>query len=172
MNLPNGQDSVSICPFYNIGYEYRAIFLDGEIIFCFKKEKPYVIGDGKKNLRDLVSNLDVTDFYEYLDFDYIPKEGEKVEISWKHNLALGGVPNLEIDDNTRKRVYDLAKRAGNSIGIKFASIDIAEIKDNNELLVMEINSTVSMNKFASIVSNGLQIEYEIFSKSIDKMFEA
>ena len=78
MNLPNGQDSVSICPFYNIGYEYRAIFLDGEIIFCFKKEKPYVIGDGKKNLRDLVSNLDVTDFYEYLDFDYIPKRGEKV----------------------------------------------------------------------------------------------
>ncbi len=167
----NNKDSVSICPFYNIGYEYRAIFLDGEIIFCFKKEKPYVLGNGKKTIRELTESLNIIDFYDDLDFGYIPKENEKVYVSWKHNLVSGGVPELEIDNNTRIKVCDLAKKAGQAIGIKFASIDIAET-DKNELLVMEINSNVCMNKFAESISNGLQIEYEIFSNAIDKMFEA
>ena len=137
----NNKDSVSICPFYDIEYEYRAIFLDGEIVFCYKKEKPYIIENGKK-----------------------------VETSWKHNLSLGGIPSLEIDDETRKKVYDLAKRAGIAIGIRFASVDIAETKDK-ELLVVEINSNVCMTKFAQDISNGLQIEYEIFSNAINRMFE-
>ena len=167
----NHKDSVSICPFYEIGYEYRAIYLDGEIIFCYKKEKPYVVGNGKKNLQELMEDARIENTYDDLDLTYIPKLDEKVEVSWKHNLCLGGVPNLEIDDETRKAVYDIAKRAGDAIGIKFASVDIAETKEK-ELLVMEINSNVCMKKFAANVSNGLQIEYEIFSNAIDKMFEA
>jgi len=137
----NNKDSVSICPFYDIKYEYRAIFLDGEIVFCYKKEKPYIIENGKK-----------------------------IETSWKHNLSLGGVPSLEIEDEIRKKVYDLAKRAGKAIGIRFASVDIAETKDG-ELLVVEINSNVCMEKFAQNISDGLQIEYEIFSNAINRMFE-
>ena len=167
----NQKDSVSICPFYDIGYEYRAIFLDGEIIFCYKKEKPYIIGDGEKKLKEFISGFNSENLYKDLDMDYVPKNGEKVEISWKHNLCLGGIPNLDIDDQTREKVYDLAKKAGNAIGIRFASVDIAETKAK-ELLVMEINSNVCMKKFADTVSNGLQIEYEIFSNAIDRMFEA
>ena len=166
----NNKDSVSICPFYNIGYEYRAIFLDGEIIFCYKKEKPYVVGNGINTIRELIEDINSSDIYDNLDLNYVPNKNEKVEVSWKHNLCLGGIPNLEIDDETRKRVYDLAKSAGKTIGIRFASIDIAET-ENKELLIMEINSNVCMSKFASIVSNGLQIEYEIFSNAVDKMFK-
>lgn len=166
----NNKDSVSICPFYDISYEYRAIYLDGEIVFCYKKEKPCVVGDGKKSIKELLENSLVDDIYEELDLDYVPKTGEKVEVSWKHNLALGGVPNLEIDDEKRNKIYDLAIKAGKAIGIRFASVDIAETKDD-ELLVMEINSNVCMNKFANSISNGLQIEYEIFSNAINKMFE-
>ena len=137
----NNKDSLSICPFYDIKYEYRAIFLDGEILFCYKKEKPYVMENGKK-----------------------------IETSWKHNLSLGGIPSLDIDDETRNKVYDLAKRAGKAIGIRFASIDIAQTTDG-ELMVIEINSNVCMTKFATSISNGLQIEYEIFSNAINTMFE-
>ena len=166
----NNKNSVSICPFYNINYEYRAIYLDGNIELCYKKEKPYVIGDGKNKLKDLIKNFSLQDFYKNLDFNYIPKKNEKIELSWKHNLSLGGVPNLEIDDETKEKVYDLAKKAGKAIGIKFASIDIVET-EKKELLVMEINSNVCLNKFAELVPNGLKIEYEIFSKAIEKMFE-
>lgn len=164
------KDSVSICPFYNIGYEYRAIYLDGNIEFCYKKEKPFVIGDGESTIRELSKKIYIKDFNLDIDFDYIPQKNEKVELSWKHNLSLGGIASLEIDDETRKKIYNLAKRAGDSIGIKFASIDISETIDK-KLLVMEINSNVCMNRFADSVENGKQIEYEIFSKAIDKMFE-
>lgn len=166
----NNKDSVSICPFYDIVYEYRAIFLDGEILFCYKKEKPYVIGDGKKTIQELIESANIENVYENLNLNEIPKENEKVEVYWKHNLCLGGIPNLEIEERIRKKVCDLAKAAGNIIGIRFASVDIAETKEE-ELLVMEINSNVCMKKFANSVSNGLQIEYEIFSNAIDKMFE-
>lgn len=165
----SGKDSLSICPFYNIGYEYRAIYLDGEIKFCYKKEKPFVLGDGKNTIRELIKNLNVKEFYSDLDFNYIPDINEKIEVSWRHNLSLGGVPKLDIDEETRKQVYDLAKRAGLAVGIRFGSIDIAETNEK-ELLVMEINSNVCMNKFAEIVESGLNIEYEIFSEAIDKMF--
>lgn len=164
------KDSVSICPFYDIGYEYRAIYLDGEILFCYKKEKPYIIGDGKKTVKKLIQELNIKNYYNNLDFNYVPKENEKIEVYWKHNLASGGVPNLEIEDETRKRVNELAIKAGQAVGIRFASIDIAETKEK-ELLVMEINSSVCLNKFSKMVQNGLQIEYEIFSKAIEKMFK-
>jgi len=36
---------------------------------------------------------------------------------------------------------------------------------------MEINSNVCMNKFSEICEKGKEIEKEIFSKAIDKMFE-
>lgn len=166
----NNKDTLSICPFYEIDYEYRAIYLDGKIIFCYKKEKPYIVGNGKEKIKELISNLNIEEIYDYLDLEYIPKENEKVEVAWKHNLALGGVPNLEIDENIREKIYDLAKKAGDAIGIRFASVDIAETK-SKELLVMEINSNVCMKKFAELIPNGLQIEYDIFSKAIDKMFE-
>lgn len=166
----NGKDSLSICPFYEIDYEYRAIFLDGEIIFCYKKEKPYIIGNGERSVKDLLVEKNIEDIYEGLDLNYIPKENEKIEISWKHNLCLGGVPKLEIEESKKEKICELAKKAGNAIGIRFASIDIVETK-TNELLVMEINSNVCMKKFAENIPSGLEIEYDIFSQAIDKMFE-
>jgi glutathione synthase/RimK-type ligase-like ATP-grasp enzyme len=165
----DGKDSVSICPFYDINFEYRAIFLDGEILLCYKKQKPFVIGDGKTKLKELILQKNITSFYEDLDLDYIPKIDEKVEVSWKHNLSQGATASLDIDKNVKEEVLKLAKKAGNAIGIRFASVDIAELK-TNELLVMEINSSVCMNKFSEQIENGKELEKEIFSKAIDKMF--
>lgn len=170
MNLLLGQDSVSICPFYDIDFEYRAIFLDGEIIYCYKKEKPYVIGNGKATLKELILKENIPECYENLDLNYIPKSKEKIEISWKHNLSKGAIPNCNIDKKTFEKVESLAIKAGEAIGIRFASVDIAETSAG-ELLVMEINSSVCMNKFASLIKDGIKIEKDIFSKAIDKMFE-
>lgn len=166
----NGNNSVSICPFYNINFEYRTIFLDGEILCYYKKQKPYVIGNNKDSLRELISKLDINEFYENLDLNYVPKQGEKVEIFWKHNLSQGAIATLEIDDKIKEKLKNIAISAGKAIGIRFASIDIAEL-DTGEFLVIEINSVVCMNKFSKQVKNGLEIEKNIFSKAIDKMFD-
>ncbi|MBR2289137.1 MAG: hypothetical protein IJ867_00545 [Clostridia bacterium] len=164
------KDSLSLCPFYEIRYEYRAIFLDGEIMLCFKKIKPFVVGDGKKTLGELVEEAQIEEVRDGLGLERIPDKDEKVEVSWKHNLSLGGLADLEIEEETRGKVCELAKKAGKAIGARFVSVDIAEVVDGR-LLVMEINSTVCMSKFANNVSNGLQMEYEIFSNAIEKMFE-
>lgn len=160
------KDTLSVCPYYNIDVEYRVVFLDGECLFCYKKHKPYIIGDGNKTLKELIN---INKIYDYLDLTYVPKEGEKLEISWKHNLSQGAIPDICINESKKQEVYNLAIRAGKALGITFACIDISETIDG-ELLVMEINSNVCMNKFVGLVENGREIEKSIFSKAIDKMF--
>lgn len=167
-------DSVSVCPVYKIDYEYRCIFLDGEILLCYKKEKPYVIGNGKDTINNLILETDIRqeDLYDYIDLSYVPPNGEKVEVSWKHNLSGGASPILDIDKDIEAKVNRLAIDAGNSIGIRFASVDIVHDTVSDEYLVMEINSSVCMSKFAEKLPEGLKIEKEIFENAIDRMFES
>lgn len=166
----NNKDSLSICPFYNIDFEYRVIILDNEALYCYKKKKPSVTGNGKNTLEELILLEHIENIYEDLDLSYIPLENEEIEISWKHNLSQGAKPIINIDGNKKDKIYQIAKDAAKAIGIRFASVDIAELS-TGELLVMEINSSVCMDKFSKIVEDGYQIEKNIFSKAIDKMFE-
>jgi len=166
-------DSVSICPYLDIDYEYRAIYLCGEIIYVYKKKKAFVIGDGTSNLSDLIKTITEERYVEMskdLDLNYIPKLNEEVDISWKHNLCNGAIPIIIDDTDTYiNEVKDVAVRAGTAIGIEFASVDIAVTKDN-KVLVMEINKNVCMNKFTELVPNGYEIAKGVYSKVIDKMF--
>lgn len=168
-------DTLSACPYIDIEYEYRAIFLCGEILYIYKKKKPYVIGDGKSTLKELIvqkfTENNNIDFCRNLDFSMIPNENEEVTISWKHNLSSGAEPII-IDENDEfiDKVREIAIKAGNAINIKFASVDIAVTK-NKEIFVMEINGSVCMNKFTEIIPDGYKIAKSIYSKAIDKMFE-
>lgn len=164
------KDTLSICPFYDIDYEYRAVFLDGEILFVYKKEKPFVIGDGNSNLQELILKSDIQDIYENLDMNYIPKMDEKIEVSWKHNLSRGAIPMPIDDDKLRDKIEKLAVDAAKAIGITFATIDIIHTTQN-ELLVMEINSSVCMDKFSKLYPDGYNIAKNVFTKAILKMFQ-
>ena len=164
------KDTLSLCPFYDIDYEYRAVFLDGEILYLYQKEKPYVIGNGKDSLEILIKNNEILDFYEELDFQYVPKIDEKIEVSWKHNLSRGALPVEIKDEELKNRLINLAKEAGEVIGISFATVDIVHTKEDG-LLVMEINSSVCMDKFSEKFKDGYNIAKDIFKKAISKMFQ-
>lgn len=168
-------DTLSACPYVDISYEYRAIYLCGEILYIYKKKKPYVIGNGKNTIKELIeekfpNNMKI-DMCRGLDLSKIPDDREEVTISWKHNLSSGAEPII-IDDNDEfiGKVKEIAKEAGDALNIKFASIDVV-VTENKEVLVMEINGSVCMNKFAEIIPNGYEIAKSIYSKAIDKMFE-
>lgn len=167
-------DTLSICPYLDIDYEYRAIYLYGEIIYIYKKKKAFVTGDGKSNLYKLIQELKEKKHIEEspnLDLKYVPEVGEEVTVSWKHNLCNGAVPMVVEDrDEYIDKVIEIAIKAGKEIGIKFASIDVA-VTSNNEVLIMEINKSVCMNKFTELIPNGYEIAKEVYSKAIDKMFE-
>ncbi len=167
-------DTLSACPYLEIDYEYRVIYLCGEILYIYKKKKPYVIGDGNSDLRKLINEkfekLPV-DLCKDLDFDYIPMKNEEVTVSWKHNLSSGAEPILVNEsDEYLQKIKEIALNAGKAMNIKFASIDIA-LTNKKEILVMEVNGSVCMNKFAEIIPNGYEIAKNIYAKAIDKMFE-
>ena len=169
-------DTLSASPYLDIDFEYRVIYLCGEILYIYKKRKPYVTGDGKKSLKELIQKKEkegkiVIDISKDLDLKYIPKEKEEITISWKHNLNNGAEPIL-VDENDEfiDKVKEIAVNAGNAINIKFASVDIAVTSDK-KIYVMEINASVCMNKFSEIIPGGYEIVKNIYSKAVDKMFE-
>lgn len=167
--------TLSMCPYYDIEKEYRLFYLDGEILLVYGKNKPFIIGNGKDTARIIVENEGVDlkiieDNKDNIDFDYIPKEGEKYEISWKHNLSLGAYPEILEEGSLRDTLIDIAKRAGKAMNIKFATIDIIKTKDN-QILVLEINSSVCMRKFIERTENGYEIAKDIYGKALDKLWE-
>lgn len=166
-----GSNGVSACPFKDIEAEYRVIYLDGNIEYVYKKEKPYVIGNGKNSLKELVQEIGFNgDLDNSLNLEYIPIKNEKVIISWKHNLSSGALPKTLLEnDKYIEKVREIALKAGKATNVMFASIDISQ-DTNEEIFVMEINGNVCMSKFAEEVPGGYDIAKKIYAKAIDKMF--
>ena len=172
----SNKDTLSACPYVDIDYEYRAIYLCNEILYIYKKKKASVFGDGKRKLLDLINeknqknNIKI-EIINNLDLNYVPKNKEEITISWKHNLSNGATPII-IDENDEyiEQIRNVALLAGNAMNIKFASIDIALTSDK-KILVMEVNGSVCMNKFSEVIPNGYEISKNIYRKAIHKMFE-
>ena len=175
--LLNRNTSISICPFYDIKKEYRAFYLNGEILLIYEKEKPLVVGSGKDNVRTLVENLNlpnndvVKNNLSKIDMDYIPKKNEKIELSWKHNLY-GGATAKVIDKENKyyEEIEHLAIRSGKALDMTFATIDIINTK-NDELYVLEINSGVAASIFSRVVENGKELTKEIYKKALIEIFK-
>ncbi len=167
-------DTLSACPYLDIEYEYRVIYLCGDILFVYKKKKPYVVGNGKDTINELINKKFPNykmDIYKNLDLQRVPANEENVTVSWKHNLSNGAEPLLiDRNDEFIDVVKDVAVKSAKAVNISFASVDIA-VTEDKKVLNMEINGNVCMNKFVEIVPNGYEIAKSIFSKAIDKMFE-
>ncbi len=167
------KDSISICPYMEIDYEYRVVMLDGNAIYIYKKKKPYVIGDGTHTIEELINekyknqNLALN---PNLDLEKVLENGEEKNISWKHNLSCGAEPILVNEDKYLEQIKNIAINASKAIGIRFATVDIALTAEGN-LSVVEINGSVCMNKFSELVPGGYKIAKDIYAKAIDKMFE-
>lgn len=168
--------SISICPCYDIKTEYRTFFIKGQVALIYGKTKPYVIGDGKRNLLELIEELNlpeksvVKDNLHNIDFHCVPNKNEKIEISWKFNLSGGATPKIleksELYDNIEK----LSIQAGKAMNINFASIDIIHTQDD-ELYVLEINSGICSTHFTELVDGGYDMVKDIYRKALEEMFK-
>lgn len=170
------QSSISICPYYDIITEYRTFYLDGKVYLIYGKTKPFIIGDGVKSVGELVEGLNlpdksvVQDNLNSLDLAYIPNKGEKVEISWKHNLSGGATPTILEKCDLYEKIEKLAIQAGKAINMNFATIDIIETTDHN-LYVLEINSGIGATIFTEKVEGADEIMKEIYRHALDKLFQ-
>ena len=170
------QNSVSVCPYYDIKTEYRTFYLDGEVKLIYGKTKPFVVGDGKSTVGELVDELNlpdksvVKDNLRYLDLSYVPTVGENIDISWKHNLSGGAKPTILQKGELYTQIEQLAIRAGKAMNINFATIDVIETTDGN-LYVLEINSGIGATIFTELVDGGTEIIKDIYRQAVKKLFQ-
>lgn len=166
--LLNENFSISICPFYHIKNEYRVIVLDNESKLIFKKINPTVTGDGKSTLKELLIKFNPYYFKDKEIINYIPKKDEIYTYDFRFNLSCGSIASLDITDDLKEKLAVLALDASKRVGITFASIDIIETT-NHELLIMEANSGVTINKVINFIPNGYEIAKNIYREAILKM---
>lgn len=170
------KDNLVMCPLYNFKNEYRVIFLDGKMELVFSKERPFVIGNGKNTIKELyLENIDsfspklTIEKMEQIPLEYVPEVGEKVLLSWKHNLYNGAVPRIVEDEETLEKLQELLLDINSKFKIFFASVDIVELEDGS-FRVIEINSSVHMDIFSETLENGKDLVENIFGAVLDKYF--
>lgn len=133
--------SISICPFYKIKHEYRAIMLDGENVLLYAKHLPTVTGDGHKTIKQLLLDFNYDYFINKLEdskYDVVLPKNETFEYGWKFNLSQGSIAKKLNDKSLQDRLIKIAKQVCKEINLKFGSVDIIETT-NNELFALEIN---------------------------------
>lgn len=170
-NLFINNFSISMCPFYKIKNEYRVIILDDEIKLIYGKINPKVIGDGFSTLKELLIKFNYSYYNDKAikNENYIPSKGEEINYDFRFNLSQGSKIFLDIREDIKKEITELAKKVTKTTGIRFSSIDIVELYDSS-ILVMEANSGVTINKACNFIDDGYNIAYKIYEQAIQKMF--
>lgn len=165
--------SISMCPFYNIKHEYRAIMLDGENKLLYAKYLPIVVGDGNKTIRQLLLEFNYGYFLDKLEdskYDKVLPKDMTFEYNWKFNLSQGSIAKKLNDKLLEDRLMKIAKQVCKEINLKFGSIDIIETT-NNELLVLEVNSGVMLENYIRLNPDEYVSAKNIYKEAIGKLFK-
>lgn len=171
---------VSLSPFYQINDEYRIIVLNNCPQLVYRKELPQVEGDGILPVKELVANFlarntgPVTTLncleQSLLENCSILPFGQKLPLTWKHNLQQGASVDLKIKAELRDDLEKLAITVAKALNISFASVDIINTEEG--LKVMEVNSGIMMKCFMrQFGEKGEQMAKRIYEKAICSMFD-
>lgn len=163
---------LGVCKFERVKNEYRVICLNGQVKLVYRKQRPFVVGDGTNNLKSLIElQLDAkVETDKELPFETIPKKDEIVCVSWKHNLGLGAKADTDVDEILKPKLMQFALDVANAIDICFASIDIIEL-ETGELKIMEVNSGIMMEKFSASSPENYQKSKQIYSEALSMLLD-
>ena len=171
--LFNTTRGLALSPFLELQGETRFVFLEGDCVLAYVKQRPSVTGDGKQTLGALAADAvaaghlraDALDL-DGLDINRIPNTGETIALAWRHNLGQGAKA-VRIDPHApawRAQVR-LARQAFDRTGLRFASIDI--VRAGGQDLVLEANSGVMLEVMARGVENGEVLADGIYHRALD-----
>lgn len=162
--------SISICPYYHIKNEYRLIVLNNEIKLIYKKISPTVYGDNVHSIKELLLNFNYPFFKDKALPNTILGLNESYTYDWHFNLSRGSIASLDISKKLKTKLSTIAKEVSKKTSIIFASIDIIETNDN-DLLVLEVNSGVSIDKCTNFIKDGYNIAKSIYKEAVIEMFK-
>ncbi len=171
--------AIAIAPYYDIPREYRVILLDDQVLLMYEKRRPTIVGDGRTPLGELVAQTlaqcalpervfqEAQQLYRQEWRRVLPK-GEVRPLIWRHNLAAGAQPVLEIPEDLRERLKRLARQAMQILGLRTAAVDIVETEEG--LRVLEINSGIMMEYFALRHPQGEALARHVYTTLLHHMF--
>jgi D-alanine-D-alanine ligase-like ATP-grasp enzyme len=152
------------------GTNYRLLVLGDKVIGAVRRKPAHVIGDGKKNIKQLVEEankqrkknmLKPIKVDEQTDIklktlgltqDYIPDDKEEVILRFNSNLSTGGTTE-ECFDEIDEQYQEMAVKATKALGLQLGGVDlIAEdvsIPDK-KAVINEVNT-----------NPGLRVHYKV-----------
>ena len=163
---------------YVCGNDYRVCVVDNKVIAASLRMAPFIIGDGKNTLKQLIDALNkdplrgedhekpltTVKFDEELcnclckhgiSLDYIPQVGEKIILRENANLSTGGMA-VDCTDEICEENIDYCIRAAKTLGLDICGVDICakDISipiDKQGGIIMEVNSApgIRMHHFPS-----------------------
>ena len=146
-------DAVLIQPIVD-GIEYRIFLLDDDALFCARKHPPFVLGDGVRTLRELLSAHNdalrarglspVSSGDSDSSLDALLAKGEQRDIPGRMNLSAGGTMVLEPPPSAK--AVELARTAVHALGLRVAAVDlfVSIDGDPDAMTVIEVNSNPSI----------------------------
>jgi glutathione synthase/RimK-type ligase-like ATP-grasp enzyme len=168
--------TLAASPHVEIEDEVRVVLIDELPLVVYSKNRPSVVGDGKRSLRQLALAVTAVEQrpivlsgmagdLENDDLEAIPPLGERRVLNWRHNLDAGARPVLLEPGEAREASVAIALRAAKAIGIRFASVDVVRV--GGALRILEINSGVMMEALGKLHPELVDAAY---SAALDKVF--
>jgi glutathione synthase/RimK-type ligase-like ATP-grasp enzyme len=168
--------SLSISPYLEIEDEVRVVLIDYLPVVVYSKNRPSIVGDGKRSLLELALAATpveqrstvlpgIVDDLDEAALDAVLPAGQRRALNWRHNLGSGAQPILLEQGATREACVQIAVRAAKSIEMRFGSIDVVQV--NGVWQVLEVNSGVMME---ALSKSHPDLVYAAYGAALDKVF--
>ena len=174
----SSEKSLAISPYLEIEDEIRIILIDDRSMVVFSKNRPSVVGDGKRSVLELaVATIPTGQLSKILSglagdlskawLDEVPRAGQRRALNWRHNLGAGTqAVVLDQGEARAEAAIEIAMQAAKSIGLRFGSVDVVQVQGTWRIL--EINSGVMMEALSRSHPELVQAAY---SAALDKVFD-
>jgi hypothetical protein len=137
------------------GQEYRIFILDDDVVYCAQKTAPFVTGNGKATLRQLIaaetSALDrhgissAATGLDEISLDRVLPYGERRAIPGRMNRSAGGSMSFAAPGNETV-AFAMALQAAKALGLRAGAVDLFTDIDGDAaaLRVIEVNANPSI----------------------------
>jgi len=174
------ESTLCLSPFRENIREFRNIVLDGTCLLSYEKQIPFLIGDGKRSIIDLLSEFlkdnkskEETKLEKPFDpsliknLNIIPLRNEKIFLQLKHNRFLG----TKYEEVHNSEIEKIAVDAAKAITARFVSVDIIHSeKFGFEILEMSPSVIIHYPINSSTAFNDYDREVEIYRLALKKLF--
>ncbi|WP_186294289.1 RimK-like protein [Bradyrhizobium guangdongense] len=164
----NASQALVISPYVEIEEEVRVILLDATPMVVYRKERPSVVGDGTRTMRELARAAGLETRLGEVTSDQreaVVPNGERRILTWRHNLDAGAKPVLIEHGDIHAVCAAIAVNAARAIGIAFTSIDIVRV--SGVWRVLEINSGVMMEALGKLYP---ELAHATYGAALDRVF--